>query len=107
MERLCFVLKLAEGAEAEYDERHATIWPELSASIAAAGHSNYTLFRAGATVIGYAECRPDVETARANLSRTEISARWQRYMATLMDPTNAHNRWVRATEVWHLPEPMG
>ncbi len=33
MERVCFYLRLFPGTEAEYDRRHAAIWPELAEAI--------------------------------------------------------------------------
>ena len=63
MERLCFTFEIRPGTEAEYKKRHDEIWPELVEAIKDAGLSNYSLFRRGTTIYGYAEVEPDVETA--------------------------------------------
>ncbi|MFI0424081.1 L-rhamnose mutarotase [Spongiactinospora sp. 9N601] len=55
MERLCFLIELVPGSEAEYDRRHDEIWPEMRRAVSAAGYTNYTLFRRGSTVVGYAD----------------------------------------------------
>src|SRR3989442_13163217 len=78
MERACFYLRLYPGTEAEYDRRHAAIWPEQQAAIRDAGIHNMSGFRRGTDAWYYAESQPDEKTdcaklgaATANLKRND------------------------------------
>ncbi len=103
MERLCFFIKLRPGAEAEYDRRHAEIWPEMAEAVATAGYTNYTLFRRDRTVVGYAECVPDVATVLAAIGATEVGERWSKSFVDIIERmTDADGDLLRADEVWHL-----
>lgn len=57
MERLCYTFELAPGMEAEYERRHAEVWPEELTAITDAGFSNYSLFRRGREVVAYGGVR--------------------------------------------------
>lgn len=104
MERLCFSMNLVPGSEAEYERRHAEIWPEMREAVSEAGYTNYTLFRRGAMVIGYAECVPDVATVAANIGVTDVAARWNKsFEGVIESMTDADGNLLRADEVWHLP----
>jgi L-rhamnose mutarotase len=76
MKRACFGLRLYPGTEAEYDRRHADIWPELEAAIRESGIRNLSAFRRGTDVWCYAECQPDAVTAFAKLGATNVNAKW-------------------------------
>src|SRR5437899_8438645 len=76
MKRACFGLRLYPGTEAEYDRRHAAIWPELVAAIREAGIRNLSAFKRGTDVWHYAECDPDGATAFAKLGATNVNAKW-------------------------------
>lgn len=103
MERLCFFIELHEGAEDEYERRHDEIWPEMREAVAAAGYTNYTLFRRGLTVVGYAECVPDVATVMANMAKAEVTPRWNQSLEGVISKlTGSDGNLVRAAEVWHL-----
>jgi L-rhamnose mutarotase len=65
MERFCFVLPLRHGMGPEYDRVHAALPAEVHQQLAAAGFRDYTIFREGETVVGYARCDPDIETVLA------------------------------------------
>jgi L-rhamnose mutarotase len=103
VERLCYTFELRAGMEAEYERRHAEIWPELVAAIRDAGFSNYSLFRRGTEVIAYAECEPTIEAAIAKLERTEINGRWSTYIRALMTrAVDDEGRFFTVDEIWHL-----
>ena len=63
MERVVFYLRIFPGTEAEYDRRHAEIWPELVEEIRSFGIRSMTGFRRGTDVWYYCECEPDAKTA--------------------------------------------
>lgn len=103
MERLCFFIELHEGTEAEYERRHEEIWPEMREAVAAAGYTNYTLFRRGTTVIGYAECVPDVPTVMQHMASFPVTRRWNESMRGLIKTlTDTDGALVCALELWHL-----
>lgn len=104
MERLCFLIHLKPGQQAEYDRRHDEIWPDMRAAVARAGYTNYTLFRRGDLVVGYAECVPDVAAVSARMGEEEVGARWTESFTDIIDTmTDDDGVLLRVDEVWHLP----
>lgn len=97
MERLCFLIELNEGEEERYDRVHREMFPEMHDALVEAGYTNYTIFRRGTTVAGYAECEPDVDTVLAKMAANPVSKRWGDALAGV-----ARSRLVRADEVWRL-----
>jgi L-rhamnose mutarotase len=79
MERALFYLRVFPGAEAEYDRRHAEIWPELVTEIRESGLRNMSGFRRGTDVWYYVEAEPDVATAFAVHGPKPANQRWNRY----------------------------
>jgi len=103
MERLCFLMHLVPGKEDEYERRHAEIWPDMRDAVSAAGFTNYGLFRRGSTVIGYAECVPDVATVLATIGAAEVNTRWAESFSHIIESMTDENGGLnRFTEVWHL-----
>ena len=103
MERICFYFEIFEGMEDEYKKRHDQIWPELVADIKAAGFHNYSLFRRGTLVVGYAECEPDVASAFAAMGSSEANVKWAEWFKeVIVNLTDNQGNLLRMTEVWHL-----
>jgi L-rhamnose mutarotase len=103
LERLCYTFDLVPGLEAEYERRHAEVWPELVTALQDAGFSNYSLFRRGTEVIAYTECEPTVQAALAKLEAMEVNARWSAYIRSLMTRSvDAEGRFFTVDEIWHL-----
>lgn len=102
MERVCFTFHIKPGTEDEYKRRHDEIWPELVAAIRTSGFKNYSLFRRGLQVIGYAECEPDRTTAFQKISTYEVNTRWSEWFEDVIEQlTDAHGEMFLAPEVWH------
>jgi L-rhamnose mutarotase len=102
VERVCFELEIAPGTEAEYDERHATIWPEMSAAIRDAGLRNYSGFRRGTRVVYYGECHPDVATVFGRLGESEVNTRWaQSFEGVITRLVDDDGNLYLADEVFH------
>ncbi|MCK6065829.1 MULTISPECIES: L-rhamnose mutarotase [Microbacterium] len=79
--RVCFTLQVRPDRLDEYLARHAAVWPEMLAEIAAAGRRNYSLFLGdGGRLIGYYETDDDA-AAQAYLAASEVAARWEADMA--------------------------
>src|ERR1700748_840636 len=74
MERLCFVMELNPGQEEKYDRVHQEMFPEMHDALVGAGYQNYTIFRLRTTVVGYAECVPDVATVLDRMAKHPVSA---------------------------------
>lgn len=103
MERIGFLMRLRPGAEAEYRERHAQVWPEMLAELRAAGARNYSIFLSGDLLFGYLEV-DDFERFRRHMADSPVNAAWQAEMDPLIDPltdtaTGFHRR---LEEVFHL-----
>ncbi len=84
MERAVFYLRLFPGTEAEYDRRHAAIWPELAAEIRESGLRNMSGFRRGTDVWYYLEGEPDVESAFAVHGPKLANQRWNHYFRNVI-----------------------
>ena len=102
MERRCFSFELVPGQEQEYERRHRDVWPELLKALRESGVRNYSLFRNGTTVIGYAECEPDAATAFGTVAGTDINARWTAWFAGLIAGVDGGHWQTEYGEVFHL-----
>lgn len=103
MERICFILELKPGQEQEYERRHNDVWAELVRILRESGVNNYSLFRRGLEVIGYAECEPDAASAFGKVGKTEINSRWSKWFEDVIDRQFDQNgELLIAPEVWHI-----
>jgi L-rhamnose mutarotase len=103
MIRQAFVMSVHPGREAEYEQRHTPIWPELEAVLKAHGVHNYSIFLLPETrqLFAYAEIEDE---ARWNaIAQTPECRRWWAHMADVM-PSNPDSSPVAAElrEVFHL-----
>ena len=105
MIRKAFVMSVNAGCEAEYEQRHHPIWPELEATLRAHGVLTYSIFLHAETrqLFAYAEIKS--EERWAAIAQTDVCQRWWAHMRDLM-PANADASPVSALlyEVFHLPE---
>ena len=85
MERIAFTMRLLPGAEAEYRRRHATVWPEMLATLRAAGCRDYSIYIKDQDLFGVFEV-DDFARFRALMDASDVNARWQADMASLIDP---------------------
>lgn len=103
MIRQAFVMQVNEGSEAEYQQRHQAIWPELEAVLKEHGVHNYSIFLLPVTrqLFAYAEIE-DEERWNA-ISKTPECQRWWAHMSDLM-PSNPDNSPEVSVlnEVYHL-----
>lgn len=109
MRRICFQLQVKPDRIEEYKARHAAVWPEMLAALAATGWHNYSLFlRPDGLLIGYVET-PSLEQALAGMAATEVNARWQREMADLfvgLDGAAPDTGFRQLEEVFHLEDQL-
>jgi L-rhamnose mutarotase len=83
MQRIAFLMKL-KGNEEEYKCRHDEIWPEMLATLCAAGMHNYSIFLAGEQLFAYLEV-DDFERMTKMLAADPVNARWQESMQSLIE----------------------
>lgn len=74
--RHVYIMTLVDGQEAEYQRRHDEIWPEMQEALIRSGYRNYTLHRAGRTVVGVTDMIPSVEEVVARMKNEPITVRW-------------------------------
>jgi len=90
----------------EYKARHKAVWPEMLDALRRTGWHNYSLFmREDGLLLGYFETPESFQAALAGMSKEEINARWQEFMAPLFENlTGAHanQSMVELEEVFHL-----
>lgn len=102
--RFAFKMKLKPGCEAEYEKRHANLWPELKEMIKQQGVSNYSIFWDKETNIlfGVQECSGDTNS-QDTTDVDPVTQKWWDYMADIMD-VNPDNSPVTVPlqEVFHL-----
>lgn len=103
-QRIAFRLQVRPEMLDEYLARHAPVWPEMLAEIAAAGRRNYSLFLApGGVLFGYYETDDDA-AAQAYLAASDTAARWEADMGRFfVDLDGRPDQAATAlTEVFHL-----
>ncbi len=103
MQRFAFKMKLKPGFEAEYQKRHAEIWPELAQLLKEAGISDYSIFLDTETLTLFGVQKQAGQSSQ-DLGNTEIVQKWWAYMADLMDinPDNSPVS-VPLKEVFYMP----
>ena len=84
MERYAWKAKVREGMLEEYIRRHDAIWPEMKQMLHEAGIHNYSIWNVGSDLFGYYEC-DSVAKASEVQARSEINAKWDVYMADVME----------------------
>ena len=107
--RVCFQLQVKHDRIDEYRERHAHVWPDMLAALAATGWHNYSLFlREDGLLIGYVET-PSLEDALAGMAETDVNTRWQAEMAEFfeeLDGVPPDQGFLVLEEVFHLEDQL-
>ncbi len=85
MQRIAFQLRIRAGREADYDERHHHVWPELLGELAAAGVREYSIFRRGQELV-LCMLVPDFNAFLDRMAASEVNRRWQEFMSPLFEP---------------------
>lgn len=76
MKREAFKMYLKPGCEAEYEKRHAAIWPELKALLSQNGVSDYSIYWDKETNILFAFQKTEGGAGSQDLGNTEIVQKW-------------------------------
>ena len=103
MKREAFKMYLKPGFEAEYERRHAAIWPELKALLSESGVSDYSIYWDRDTNILFAFQKTDGDASSQDLGSNPIVQKWWDYMADIME-VNPDNSPVSIPlpEVFHM-----
>ena len=109
MARYCFLLQVRPELLPEYRERHAAVWPDMLAALAATGWRNYSIFaRPDGLLVGYVEA-DDLDAAQAAMAATEVNGRWQAEMAryfTGLDGRGPDEAFVLLEEIFNLDDQL-
>ncbi len=102
-ERGMFVLVVHPERIAEYEARHADVWPDMVAALAQSGFRNYTGFRKDSQVAYYGEFHPDMAGALATIGATDVNRRWGKSFGGIITSiSDREGRLFTAREVFHL-----
>ena len=103
MIRKAFRMAVHPGGHAEYERRHAPIWPELQAVLERHGAHRYSIFldERDGSLFAYVEVEDEARWDA--IARTPECRRWWAYMRDVM-PTNGDDspRSVALREVFHM-----
>ena len=103
MMRKAFRMSVHPGREAEYEQRHNPIWPELEQALRSHGVRSYAIFIDPATSDLFAYAEIDSEERWQAIASTEVCRRWWVHMREMM-PSNADASPVarELREVFHI-----
>ena len=106
--RVAFQLRVKPDRLDEYLQRHTAVWPEFLAEMEAAGVRNYSIFSRGDGVLfGYYEC-DDPAASQAQLTATDVDARWQAEMEEFFDRSQSGaDGFTDLVEVFNLDDQLG
>lgn len=76
---------LKPGFEAEYERRHAAIWPEMKALLKETGVGNYSIFWDKNTNVLFAYQELSGESSSQDLGTNPIVRKWWAYMEDIME----------------------
>jgi len=81
MQRIGFTFEIKPELKNEYKKAHDEVWPKLVKAIKDCGISNYSIFfREDGTLFAYLEIEGDYGKAMGELSKLEISQKWEKLM---------------------------
>lgn len=102
--RYGFLLRLRPAAFAEYQRRHAAVWPEVLAAITRSHIRNYTIFHRDGLLFAYYEYRgTDHAADMARMAADPATRRWWDLMEPLQEPLPDRapgEWWTRMEEVF-------
>jgi L-rhamnose mutarotase len=106
MNRVGFILKVKADMLEEYKQHHKAVWPEMQAALTSTGWHNYSLFmRDDGLLFGYFETPESFQSALDGMSKEDVNARWQEFMAPYFEDLggkHADEGMLQLEEVFHL-----
>lgn len=91
MKRVAFTMKLKPGCADIYKQRHAAIWPSLTALLKDYGVCNYSIFLDESTNTLFAVQEILATRSSQDLGSNKIVQKWWAYMADIMETNNDHS----------------
>ena len=85
MEHMAWKGRIKPGCKAEYQKRHAEIWPEMVKVLKDAGICNYSIFYCNDELFGYYECEKGVAYAEKVQAESPVVDRWNAYMKDILE----------------------
>ena len=79
MEHMAWKGRIKPGCKAEYQKRHAEIWPEMVKVLKDAGICNYSIFYCNDELFGYYECEKGVAYAEKVQAESPVVAALSRH----------------------------
>ena len=83
--KLAFKMFLKPGFEAEYERRHAALWPELKNLLSEVGVYDYSIFWDRDTNLLFAVQKVKGDGGSQDLDQNPIVKKWWDYMADIME----------------------
>ena len=106
MNRVGFILKVKADKLEEYKQHHKAVWPEMQEALSRTGWHNYSLFmRDDGLLFGYFETPESFHSALDGMSKEDVNARWQEFMAPYFEDLggkHADEGMLQLEEVFHL-----
>jgi L-rhamnose mutarotase len=106
MKRVGFIFKVRQDKLEEYKEHHKAVWPKMLDALRRTGWHNYSIFaRPDGLLFGYFETPESLQAAQAGMSREEINAKWQEFMAPYFENLGGlhpDEGMVELEEIFHL-----
>jgi L-rhamnose mutarotase len=106
MNRVGFILKVKADKLEEYKQHHKVVWPEMQEALSRTGWHNYSLFmRDDGLLFGYFETPESFQSALDGMSKEDVNARWQEFMAPYFEDLggkHADEGMLQLEEVFHL-----
>lgn len=106
MKRVGFILKVKQDKIDEYKQHHKNVWPEMLDALRRTGWHNYSLFMSeDGLLFGYFEAEESFQASLEGMSKEEVNARWQEFMAPYFENlggAHADESMIELEEVFHL-----
>ena len=106
MKRVGFMLKVKKDKIDEYKQHHKNVWPEMLDALRRPGWRNSSLFMSeDGLLFGYFEAEESFQASLEGMSKEEVNARWQEFMAPYFENlggAHADESMIELEEVFHL-----
>jgi L-rhamnose mutarotase len=101
------VIRLRPERREEYIEKHRAVFPEVVASLKAAGYQNYSIFLRDDLLFSYFEYDSefDIDARHAAMRGSAVLEPWRSLMAACQQPLDSagpNEWWASMEEVYHL-----
>ncbi|GHO47352.1 L-rhamnose mutarotase [Ktedonospora formicarum] len=105
MRRYGQVIRIKLDCIEEYERMHASVWPEVLATIHACNMRNYTIFRYKTWLFAYFEYVGDDFTAdMKRMAQDPITQQWWSYTDPMQEPVEENTEgswWTNMKDVFH------